>query len=222
MLRLMCYYMTNALFYLLFNGSVVLNVVVLQRPIWHDMVYWVLASAFAFVQTYFEEYIFRGPLENGSYIYAILLTFLFVLGHLANLEAVSMGLGGALLAYAVLAVKFALPVLVTGTIDYSSAGHFLNNVAAFMLGDSLLSVFPGFSPYRYAGLYVYESTINIYFMINQFVQVIEGCTFSFGCYLYETHYMKPSGEISQGENKIQQPNKFVIDQPDNVGLVSGV
>lgn len=148
---------------------------IIQRATWQTISYYALVYLFIPMQTYCEEYCFRDTLaKHPTLCNFIASAFLFAYAHRYNPE---MSIGPImLLSYLSFAIAAALPVYLTGSIDYSWGLHTDNNIDATLLYSTKDSVIPGMSKY------IFPNPTHSDVLRSSFYQITNGIIFSGLCY----------------------------------------
>ena len=152
---------------------------IIYRATWQTASYYALAYLFLPMQTYCEEYCFRDTLaKNPTLTNFIVSSLLFAYAHLYNPE---MSLGPImLLFYFSFGIAAALPVYLTGSIDYSWGLHTHNNLNATLDATSTNSAIPGMSKY------IFPNPTPSDVLTMSLREIINGTIFSGLCYATES------------------------------------
>lgn len=164
---------------------------IIYRATWQTISYYTLAYLFLPMQTYCEEYCFRDTLAKHPTICNFIASaLLFAYAHRYNPE---MSIGPImLLSYLSFGIAAALPVYLTGSIDYSWGLHTDNNIDATLLYSTKDSVIPGMSKY------IFPNPTHSDVLRGSFYQIANGVIFSGLCYGAEQVIAKYDTEDTNG------------------------
>ena len=92
------------------------------------------------MQTFVEEYVFRGPItKNQSVTVSVLPSILFMLAHIGNTEVARV----SLMPYLIISLVLSAITNITGTIDYAWGIHLINNLYCIHIFGVQESSMPG-------------------------------------------------------------------------------